>query len=104
MKKSPEGLKKKRLIVLAAVVFVGAAALFGEKGLLELYRVHKELSGIQAFNRSLEKENRDLEDKIRLLESDKRYIGRIAREELGKIGRNEVIYRIDEPRAEDTRP
>ncbi len=104
MKKSPEGLKKKRLIVLATVVFVGAAALFGEKGLLELYRVHKELSGIQAFNRSLEKENRELEEKIRLLESDKRFIGRIAREELGKIGRNEVIYRIDEPRAEDTRP
>lgn len=104
MKKNLEGLKKKRLILPAAVLFIGAAALFGEKGLIELYRVNTELAGILAFNKALEKENRDLEEKIRLLENDKRYIGRIAREELGRLGRNEVIYRIEEPGPGNARP
>ncbi|MBE7414023.1 MAG: septum formation initiator family protein [Deltaproteobacteria bacterium] len=104
MKKTTEGLKKKRLILLVAVLFFGVVAIFGEKGLIELYRVNKELSGILAYNKSLEKENREIEEKIRLLESDRRYIGQIAREELGKLGRNEVIYRIEEPAAGGTRP
>lgn len=103
MRKTMEGLKKKYVVLLAAVLAVGAAAVFGDKGVLELYRLRTERDGILSYNRSIEGENRDLAEKIKLLERDRRYIGQIARKELGKLGSNEVIYRIEEPGAEDAR-
>ena len=94
MRKNLEGLKKTHVIVLVVLLFVGIAAVFGDKGVLELYRVKKERDGILAYNKGLEKENSGLEEKIRLLEKDKRYIGQIARKELGKLGRNEIVYKL----------
>ncbi|OGP15980.1 MAG: hypothetical protein A2V21_313190 [Deltaproteobacteria bacterium GWC2_55_46] len=103
MRKNLEGLKKTHVIVLVVLLFVGIAAVFGDKGVLELYRVKKERDGILAYNKGLEKENSGLEEKIRLLEKDKRYIGQIARKELGKLGRNEIVYKLEEPKAASTR-
>lgn len=91
-----EGLKRK-YILLAAVAFVAALTVFGDKGVWELYRVGKERDGILAYNRALEAENRELERQIRLLETDRKYIGQIARKELGKLGRNEVVYKFETP-------
>lgn len=95
-----ELFKKKHVLLLAVVLFVGIAAVFGEKGVLELFRLKQERDGILAYNASLEKENADLAEKIKLLGDDKRYIGQIARKELGKLGRNEVVYKIEAPRTE----
>lgn len=100
MKMSFELLKKKHVMLLAVVLFVGIAAVFGDKGVLELYRLKQERNGILAYNASLERENAELAEKIKLLGNDKRYIGQIARKELGKLGKNEVVYRIERPRRE----
>lgn len=93
-----ERFKKKHVWLLAVVLFVGIAAVFGDKGVLDLYKLKQERDGILAYNASLEKENAGLAEKIKLLENDKRYIGQIARKELGKLGKNEVVYRIETPR------
>ncbi|OGP20204.1 MAG: hypothetical protein A2054_01520 [Deltaproteobacteria bacterium GWA2_55_10] len=98
MKMSFELLKKKHVLLLAVVLFVGIAAVFGDKGVLELFRLKKERDGILVYNASLDKENAELAEKIKLLENDKRYIGQIARKELGKLGKNEVVYKIETPR------
>ena len=93
--KKTEGFKKKYLL-LALIPAIAAFAVFGDKGLRDVYRLKKELNGILSYNRSLDEENRDLEEKIALLKTDRRYIGYIARKELGMIGKNEVVYRIEE--------
>ncbi len=89
------GFKKKYLF---AVVLVGLFiyALFGDKGLVDVYALKKERDGIRTFNTELARENGLLEKKIELLENDRRYIGYLARTELGMIGPNEVIYRLGE--------
>lgn len=93
--KKTEGFKKKYLL-LALIPAIAVFAVFGDKGLRDVYRLKKELNGILSYNRSLDEENKDLEEKIALLKTDRRYIGYIARKELGMIGKNEVVYRIEE--------
>ncbi len=92
--KNREGFRKKAVLAALALVVIGGFAVFG-KGLLDIRRLKSERDGILAFNKSLEDENRGLEGSIELLKTDKRYIGRIARSEFGMIGKNEVVYRIE---------
>lgn len=96
MRKTIEVFKRK-YILLAGLLLVAVVTVFGDKGIYELYKVRQERDGILAYNHSLESENRELERQIRLLETDKKYIGQIARKELGKLGRNELVYKIESP-------
>lgn len=101
MRKTIEVLKGK-YILLAGLVLVAVVTVFGDKGIYELYKVRQERDGILVYNRALESENRELEKQIRLLETDKQYIGQIARKELGKLGRNELVYKIEAPASDKT--
>lgn len=82
---------------VAGILLVAALAVFGNRGLLDVYRLGKDRDSILSYNRSLEDENRDLEEQIELLKTDRRYIGYIARKELNMIGRNEAVYKLEEP-------
>ena len=84
-------------LAAAAVAASLVYAVFGSGGLVDLYSLSLERDGIVEFNRELARENRTLEKKVERLKTDTRYIGRIARSELGMIGTNEVIYRIEDP-------
>ena len=95
VKKGSKGWHKK-YILAAVFLLIAGFAVFGDKGLLDVYRLKSERDGIISFNMELEAENRTLEQSIRLLETDKRYIGFIARKELGMIGRNEVVYKVED--------
>ncbi len=81
-------------LFLALIFAIALFAVFGDRGLIDLWRIKGQRDGIILTNKGLEEENRDLERKIALLRKDRRYIGEIARTELGMIGRNEVIYRF----------
>jgi len=93
-----KGLKRgrKKLALAAAVGVVLLYALVGDKGLLDVLKLKSERDGIVRFNRTLAAENAELEREIALLKTDDRYIGRVARTELGMIGKNEIIYRLGE--------
>ncbi len=95
-KKRGEGLKK-RYILFIVILGVALLAVFGDRGLVDVYRLDKERDGIMDYIASLKKENRAIERRTELLKTDKRYIELIAKKELGMIGRNEVIYKIGEP-------
>lgn len=86
---------RRKLIIFLAFLGVALYAVFGDKGLLDVYALKRERDGIVAFNRTMEAENRQMEARIERLKTDERYIGYIARTELGMIGPNEVIYRIE---------
>ncbi|MBI5491890.1 MAG: septum formation initiator family protein [Deltaproteobacteria bacterium] len=93
------GNHKKHIVLagVAGILLVAAFAFFGDKGLVDVYRLGKERDSILSYNRSLEDENKDLEEQIELLKTDKRYIGYIARKELNMIGRNEAVYKLEDP-------
>ena len=82
------------VVILAAIVLF---AVFGDRGLVDLWRLRGERDRILATNGRLRKENGRLRREISLLRGNRRYIGEVARDELGMIGRGEVIYRFDEP-------
>ena len=89
-------------VACAAVIFVVAAAAFGNKGFLDVWRLKKDRDNILTYNKTLEAENKDLEEKIRRLKTDKRYIAYVARKELGMIGKDEIMYKFDTAQGQDS--
>lgn len=92
-------MKKKRLLLLILIplLILGTLTFFGEKGILHLLRLQKELVRIKESNIKLEEENRKLKEEVKRLEKDKRYIEEIARKELGMVKEGEIIYQFDTP-------
>ncbi|PLX79825.1 MAG: septum formation initiator [Desulfuromonas sp.] len=73
-------------------------ALFGENGLLRLYRSYQFATTLEAEVAALQEKNRQLEHEIRMLREDPDYIERIARERLGMVRKDEVVYQFQETR------
>ena len=96
-------LKKKHVFALIIVAIIGFA-VFGDKGLIDVYRLKKELGGILSYNKGFEKENRRLAKTIGLLKNDKSYVEHIAKNELGMLGKDELLYRIKEPAKASSNP
>jgi len=86
------------LLILSLFLILGLLTLFGEKGILHLLRLRKEMSRIQEDNRKIEAENRKLREEVKRLQNEKRYIEEIARKELGMVKEGEVIYWFDPPK------
>jgi len=92
-------MKKKRLLllILISLLIFGILTFFGEKGILHLFRLRKELVRVNEKNFQLEEENQKLKEEVKRLKSDKRYIEEIARKELGMVKEGEIIYQFDSP-------
>ena len=80
------------LIILGCMLFILLYACFGERGLIRVLVLKKELKEIESCNQNLRAENVALKDSIYRLKNDKRYIERIAREELDLVKTEELIY------------
>ncbi len=92
-------MKKRRLLllILISLLILGTLTFFGEKGILHLLRLRKEVARIKEKNVKLEEENQKLKEEVKRLQSDKRYIEEIARKELGMVKEGEIIYQFDIP-------
>ena len=92
-------MRKKRvlLLILIFLLILGIFTFFGEKGILHLLRIQKEVARIKEKNAKLEEENQTLREEVKRLQSDKRYIEETARKELGMVKEGEVIYQFDTP-------
>jgi cell division protein FtsB/cell division protein DivIC len=92
-------MKKKRflLLILVPLLIFGTLTFFGEKGILHLLRLQKEVAQIKDRNIKLEEENKKLREEVKRLQRDKRYIEEIARKELGMVKEGEIIYQFDTP-------
>jgi cell division protein FtsB len=90
-------MRKKRFIILIVSLFLifGFFTFFGDKGVLHLLRLKKELVRIKEINIKIEEENRKLKEEVRRLKYEKRYIEEIARKELGMVKEGEIIYQFD---------
>src|SRR4030043_496264 len=85
------------LLLLCLLLILGFFTFFGEKGILHLLRLQKELARIKEMNIKMGEENQKLKEEVRRLEHEKRYIEEIARKELGMVKEGEIIYLFDLP-------
>ena len=90
-------MKKKRLLllILISLLILGLLTFFGEKGILHLLHLQKELVRIKEKNIKLDEENQKLREEVKNLQSDKRCIEEIARKELGMVKEGEIIYQFE---------
>jgi cell division protein FtsB len=92
-------MKRRRFFLLMVFLFfiLGLVTFFGDKGILYLLRLRKDLARIQEANIKMEAENRKLREEVRRLQHEKRYIEEIARKELGMVKEGEIIYQFELP-------
>ncbi len=82
------------LIPGICLLMILSFTVFGERGLLRIYEMKREMRTIKQKSVQLEQENKRLSLSIEGLRSDRGQLERIARKELGLVRRNEVIYQF----------
>jgi len=76
-------------------LFILVYSCFGDRGLMKALSLKKELKEIEGNNQELREGNDTLKDYIYLLKNDEKYIEKVAREELGLVKDEELIYLFD---------
>ena len=91
-------LKQNILLSIAVLVlfFLSILIIFGDKGLADLNLLKKGRDSLIERNTALMQENLSLYRSIERLKSDVNFIEHIARQDLGVIGKNELIFKIEE--------
>lgn len=90
------GKKKKYFIpLLLFIAIIGLLTIFGDRGLVRIYKLSKERDSIKAYNEKIKTENVAMGEEIQRLRGDDKYIELVARKELGMIGKNEVLYQFE---------
>lgn len=70
--------------------------LFGDNGLADLSRMRSEKKRIETRNERLELENQAMYRKIiRLDRKDPAYIDHVARKDLGMVGGDDVVFKLN---------
>jgi len=90
--------RKKKWYFIPLLVFVVITAwltIFGNRGLIRVYKLSKERDSINVYNGKLKAENDVLGEEIQRLKADNKYIEMIARKEMGMIGKNEMVYQFE---------
>jgi len=81
--------------ILIVVLTLGVVYLFARE-ISEVRFLREENEKIEKKIEQLEIGNKELEVKIKTIKNDKRYIEKIAREELGMIKEGDKVYRFAE--------
>lgn len=68
--------------------------VFGNHGVLAMRRSQQEARAVQRQIDEMNKENRDLEERVKALKTDPQAIERIAREDMGLARPGEYIFKI----------
>jgi cell division protein FtsB len=95
----PPPSKHKGILVtcLVSLVLFVVAAIYGDHGLVHLLRMRSEQRDLEHTAFDLQQQNERLRDRIRQLRSDDSYIEKVARERLGLVKKNEILYRVTAP-------
>jgi cell division protein FtsB len=84
-------------LLLAAAIFV-PLKVFDHNGLARVERLRHELDELEDNNRRIKRENDALRLQIHAFHSDPGYVEKIARDELGMVGPEEIIYQFPDER------
>jgi cell division protein FtsB len=67
-------------------------AIFGEKGLVDFYRLKKEHAELIEANKEIARENKSFLNEINRLKNDLVYVESVARKDLGFVSKEEFIF------------
>ena len=82
--------------MVALVLVLLALALFGDKGVVHTLKMSRYKAELESRLAELKRENEHLREEIDALRNDHRRIERIARQELGMVKEDELIYQFPE--------
>ena len=88
------GMGRMALWPLALIALVMGFALFGERGVIPLVQLGHQKSALLAELEAVEQKNNALRQEIDALRSDRRYIERVARTELGMVREDELVFQF----------
>jgi cell division protein FtsB len=91
--------KQHRLVIGAGIgcfLLLSLLAMAGERGFLEVYAFSRHLERIESRIRALEDENKRLRREVAGLRSDPYQVEKLAREDLGLVRPDEIIFEIVE--------
>jgi cell division protein FtsB len=79
-------------IIFFVLFSVIVMAVFGEKGLVDLYSLKKEYAEVIETNKKIARENKSFLNEINRLKNDLVYIESVARKDLGFVSKEEIIF------------
>jgi cell division protein FtsB len=79
---------------LGVIVMVLAFALFGNRGILHIFKQQRHQADLQQDLAAVEEVNAGLRKEIASLRSDRRHLERMARSQLGMVREDEVVYQF----------
>ncbi|WP_305041568.1 FtsB family cell division protein [Geoalkalibacter sp.] len=85
------------LWMIALVLALLGAALFGDKGVLNTWRMLQHKESLQEKIAELEAENTKLRREVDALRNDGRYLEGVARRDLGMVKEDELVYQFPTP-------
>jgi len=90
-------VKHKGVIAIgfAVVSFAAASMIFGDSGYLELQRARQQQRNLEQYAFELQQNNEEMRHRVTLLQSDMRFLERLARERLGLVRPDEIVYVVD---------
>ena len=81
--------------LLIVIAIISLLTIFGDRGLIRIYKLSKERYSIKTYNEKIKEDNIAMRDEIQRLKTDDKYIEMIARKELGMVGKNELVYQFE---------
>ena len=87
-------MKVGRYMIIVALI-IGVLVTFGDRGLIDNFRMKERLVALKNANYDLARENGGLKRTISLLKDDLSYIEMVARKELGMVKKGDVVFRFD---------
>jgi cell division protein FtsB len=79
--------------LIVFVLFMGTMITFGDRGLIDNYRMNEKLMTLKKINHGTTLENIALKKNITFLREDPSYIEMMARNELGMVKKGDLVYR-----------
>lgn len=86
------------LIIMALFIYL----LWGEHGWFDLAQERSEYEALQQLTEATARKNELLHHQIDRLKKDWDYIESIARNELGMVGKDEIVLRMNQPYRSET--
>jgi cell division protein FtsB len=81
--------------LIIITLFIGALVTFGDRGLIDNFRMKERLISLKRANHDLAKGNGELKRTISLLSNDLSYVEMVARSELGMVRKGSVVFQFD---------